>query len=114
GLRLERSGELQPVGLAFRAVADAGLVLPLGAEQPAVLAGVLDRRADREGAATVAVGRIHLSGGIAVGVAALVVADLLVGVTADTHHPAVAQAPAEGVVGVQLAAGLVVGVLVLE
>src|SRR5690606_4502418 len=46
--------------------------------------------------------------------AAAVIADLRVDVTTDPRHPAVAQAPAEGVVGVQFFTGLVVGVVVLE
>src|SRR5690606_28093609 len=100
--------------LAFGAVAYAAFVLPLGAEQPAILARVLHRRADGEAAATVAVGGVHLRGGGAIGGAAAVIADLRVDVTTDPRHPAVAQAPAEGVVGVQFFTGLVVGVVVLE
>ena len=46
--------------------------------------------------------------------AALVIAHLFVGVATDAQYPAIAQAPAKCVVGMELAAGLVVGVLVFE
>src|SRR3989344_96751 len=81
----ERDSELQPIGLAIGTVANTGFILPFGAEEPAVPAGVLHRRADGEGAATVAIGGIDLGCGGAVGSAALVIAHLLVSVAT---HPA--------------------------
>ena len=88
--------------------------MPFGAQKPAVFAGVLNGRADGKRTPTVAVGGIDRSGRSAMGRAATVIAHLLVRVTSDTEYPAVAHAPAKGVIGMKLTARLVVGVLILE
>src|SRR5450830_1737545 len=96
---LKGNGQFEPVSLPFRTIAHLALLLPLCGHEPASRTGVLDRRADGKRASLIVLNAVTVL---------MIVGGLAVDVTAYPNHPAIAEAPTQGIVGVQLLARAIV------